>query len=398
MLDEQTLNTIHATAPVLAEHGLRIVQRMYTRMFAANPEIEALFNPANQRPSRQHGALAHAVWAYATHIHDPSVLGPTLQTIVNKHVAHGIEAAHYPIVGGHLLDAIGEVLGEAATPEILEAWGRAYFYLADILIAQEAALRAEQAGQPHGWRGLRDFAVVGKVVESDEITSFYLQSSDGNQLPAFTPGQYVPVLVKTPLHPQGTMRCYSLSCRPGLGHLRITVKREPEGQASATLHDQTELGHTLRLGMPCGDFVLRPTSNPLLLLSGGVGLTPMVSMLEHVLHTQQGRPVVFVHAARHGRVHALKHAVATLAATHPQLRQITAYSAPTPEDRPGQDFEIRGFVGPELLAEIYGQHPQLEAYVCGPRGFMAASLNNLRRIGVPDARVYYEFFGPASAL
>jgi len=398
MLDDKTVATIHATAPALKEHGLAIVQRMYTLMFAAEPGVQRMFNPANQRPSRQHGALAHAVWAYAANIHDPSVLFPTIALINHKHVAHRVRPEHYPIVGGHLLQAIGDVLGDAATPEIIEAWGRAYGFLADLLIANEQKLETELAEQPGGWSGMRPFIVAGKVIESDEVASFYLQPEDCGALPAFQPGQYAPVKVRTPLHPDGTVRCYSLSCRPGLGHLRITVKREPEGQASGHLHANVQEGDTLELGAPCGSFTLQESERPLLLLSGGVGQTPMVSMLEHAVQRRGDRPIWFVHAARNGRVHALRHQVAHLAATSPGVKTLTAYSEPTPEDRQGRDYDQRGFITPEALADIYSAQPDLDAYVCGPRPFMAAMLKGLSTIGVADERVNYEFFGPASAL
>lgn len=398
MLDDQTIATISATAPVLQTHGLAIVQRMYTLMFAAEPSIQRMFNPAAQRPSRQHGALAHAVWAYAANAHDPSVLFPTIELINHKHVAHRIQPEHYPIVGRHLLQAIRDVLGDAATPAIIEAWGRAYGFLADLFIANEAAIRSAQAGAPGGWSGLRPFMVVGRVTESDEIASFYLQPVDCQPLPDFRPGQYVPVSIKTPLYPEGTMRCYSLSCRPGLGHFRITVKHEPEGEVSGTLHSQIKAGDILELGMPCGNFSLQDSERPLLLLSGGVGQTPMVSMLEHTLHTRPGRSVWFVHAARSGRTHALRHQIAHIAASTPHVQTLTVYDQPTPEDRAGRDYDHRGRITREALADICAAQPELEAYVCGPRGFMQAMLGSLRDLDVAPDRIHYEFFGPASAL
>lgn len=398
MLDDQTVRVVRATAPVLQQHGLAIVQRMYALLFAAEPSIQALFNPANQRPSRQHGALAHAVWAYAANIHNPSVLFPAIELINHKHIAHRVRPEHYPLVGKYLLQAIQDVLGEAATPQIIEAWGRAYRFLADLLIANEEALTAKLAEQPGGWTGLRSFLVVGKVVESDEISSFYLQPADGAPLPLYRPGQYVPVRIRTALHPDGVMRCYSLSCRPGLHHWRITVKREPEGEASNHLHATTRVGDTLELGVPCGNFSLQYSDRPLLLLSGGVGQTPMVSMLEHALHAQQPRPIWFVHAARNGRVHALRHHVAHIAATNPQVQLLTAYDSPTPEDRQGRDYDMRGYVSEDALARIVAQVPGVEAYVCGPRPFLSAMLRGLSAAGVPEGSIHHEFFGPAAGL
>ncbi|KAG1245356.1 hypothetical protein G6F65_021275 [Rhizopus arrhizus] len=147
MLSPQIRALVKATAPVLKTHGVALTRHFYARMFDHNPELKHVFNQAHQAGGQQQLALAGAVTAYAEHIDDPSVLMPVVTRIVHKHVSLGIRPEHYAIVGKHLLASIREVLGEAATDELVDAWGAAYGQLADLLIAEEARLYAESAGR-----------------------------------------------------------------------------------------------------------------------------------------------------------------------------------------------------------------------------------------------------------
>ncbi|KOQ37939.1 NO-inducible flavohemoprotein, partial [Achromobacter xylosoxidans] len=284
MLSPQIRALVKATAPVLKTHGVALTRHFYARMFQHNPELKHVFNQGHQAGGEQQQALAGAVAAYAEHIDDPSVLAPVVTRIVHKHVSLGIRPEHYPIVGKHLLASIREVLGEAATDELVDAWAAAYGQLADMLIAEEARLYVDSATKPGGWTGWRAFRVVGKQPESAEITSFYLAPADGGEVPAYRPGQYVSVRVYVPELGLMQPRQYSLSDAPGQGRLRISVKREaggaqnPAGRVSNALHDHLQEGGVLDVAPPQGDFHLREDSDaPVVLLSGGVGLTPMVS-------------------------------------------------------------------------------------------------------------------------
>ena len=140
MLSSQHRELVKATVPVLREHGVALTSHFYRRMFSHNPELKHVFNQAKQEAGQQQQALALAVLGYAEHIDDPSVLAPVVMRITHKHVGLGIRAEHYPIVGHHLLSSISEVLGEAASDELLEAWRLAYGQLADLLIAAEQQL------------------------------------------------------------------------------------------------------------------------------------------------------------------------------------------------------------------------------------------------------------------
>lgn len=186
MLTQKTKDIVKATAPVLAAHGYTIIQRFYRRLFEAHPELKNVFNMAHQEQGQQQEALARAVYAYAENIEDPGSLAAVLRNIANKHASLDVKAEHYPIVGEHLLGAIKDVLGDAATDDIISAWAQAYGNLADVLMGMESELRETRAAQLGGWTGWRTFVVEEKRPESSVITSFILEPgrTAGRQLRA----------------------------------------------------------------------------------------------------------------------------------------------------------------------------------------------------------------------
>ena len=217
-------------------------------------------------------------------------------------------------MGKHLLAAIKDVLADAATDDVIAAWGEAYGLLAEIFIERERAIYEAQAAVAGGWTGYREFVVDRKIVESENVTSFYLRPKDGGRVAPYQPGQYITVKIEHPAAPTSP-RNYSLSDRPGLGHYRISVKREPSlnadapaGLVSNFLHDEIHEGDVLNIGPPCGEFTLDPKEvkdRTTVLLSGGIGITPVLSMLKSLVHRGATAPIHFVHAARNGRTHAL---------------------------------------------------------------------------------------------
>lgn len=260
---------------------------------------------------------------YARHIDQLDQLGDLVAKIINKHVALQILPEHYPIVGGCLLRAISEVLGsEIATPEVIAAWGAAYNQLADILIGAESAIYEQKAQAPGGWRGARAFKLVQKVQESAEITSLYLEPLDQGPILAAEPGQYIGLQLF--IDGQEVRRNYSLSALSNQGQYRISVKREPGGVVSNYLHDQCVVGTSIMLFPPAGEFTLQPSDKPLVLISGGVGITPTLPMLEAALATEC--PVHFIHCARNGQVHAFRDWVDELAQRYPQLKRFYCYA------------------------------------------------------------------------
>lgn len=395
MLDLHVRQTVKATAPVLETHGVDLTRHFYTRMFTHNPELREIFNQGHQRSGAQQQALAMAVAAYARHIDDPSVLMPVLERIAHKHVSLGIRAEHYGIVGRHLLASISEVLGQAATTEVIDAWAQAYGQLADVLIGLEGSLYRAASEQPGGWTGWRTFRVVRKQDESAEITSFELAPADGGAVPTFKPGQYVSVRVVVPELGHRQPRQYSLSDAPGKGHLRISVKREdgvadqPAGMVSNHLHQRLAEGDVIEVAPPAGEFFLHEDRDtPVVLVSAGVGITPMMAMLEH-LHAQgTSRSVRFFHAARHAGVQAFASRVRELVDALPDgaawivHEAVEAAGDDAVHDAPGR-LDLR-------------EHPlptNADHYLCGPSGFMAAQIAALRALGVPPERIHAEAFG-----
>jgi len=392
MLTPEQRAIVKSTVPLLESGGEALTTHFYKTMLAEHPEVRPFFNQAHQANGDQPRALANGVLMYARHIDQLEQLGGLVSQIINKHVSLQIEAAHYPIVGACLLRAIREVLGaEIATDAVIAAWGAAYGQLADILIGAEEKIYADVAAAPGGWRGARPFRVARKEVESDEITSFYLQPQDGGPLIAFQPGQYIGL--RLVVNGNEIRRNYSLSAAPNGVDYRISVKREAGGVASNYLHDQVQVGTVLDLFPPAGDFVLAASDKPLVLISGGVGITPTLAMLDAAL--QGTRPVHFIHCARNRQVHAFRHAIESRLAKHPQLQRFYAY-----DEHVGADDapDAVGHLQPQQLAQWLPASRDVDAYFLGPKPFMRQMKKQLRDLGVPEAQTRYEFFGPAGAL
>jgi nitric oxide dioxygenase len=401
-LSDNTIDLVKATVPALETHGLAITQRMYERMFQ-NPDIRDLFNQSHHgETGSQPKALAVAVLAYARNIDNLGALASRVERIAQKHVGLNILPEHYPAVGESLLGAIKDVLGEAATDEILTAWGEAYWLLADVLMAREKSIYRELAAGEGGWNGWRDFTVEETRPESEIICSFVLVPADGGPVLRHRPGQYLTFTLDVP--GVGLLkRNYSISSGPNARSYRISVKREarpgtPSGLASNWLHDQAGPGTRLRVAPPAGDFFLDEASNgPVVLLSGGVGLTPMMSMLESIVQSGSGRPVWYVHGARDRRSHAMGDHARALAAYGRNVTVRTYYEAPEAGDMVGHDYDEAGFISTDWLAR---HTPVSEAtyYLCGPRPFLRTYVGGLARAGAPLQRIRYEFFGPADEL
>jgi nitric oxide dioxygenase len=399
MLTSQTVEIVKATAPVLEQHGEALTRHFYKRMFSHNPEVAPFFNPAHQAGGTQQKALAAAICAYAANIDNLEVLGGAVELIAQKHASLRILPEHYPIVGANLLASIREVLGEAATEEIIGAWAEAYGFLADILIGREKQIYADQEGVKNGWSDFKPFRITCKVRESEIITSFYLEPVSGSGIPDFKPGQYITVRFPHPASGT-TMRNYSISNAPGEGCIRISVKREPHGFVSNYLHEQIKEGDEIELGPPCGEFFFDPTEKhgrPLMLISAGVGITPMLSILTSALAAHPGRPIYFVHGALNGQVHAFQNLVCELESKHPNLTVHYRYSEATDQDRSQPRHHSEGCIDAELLE---GLLPGRDAdyYFCGPKPFMVGIYHNLLKWGIPASQVHFEFFGPRQEL
>lgn len=402
-LSDTTIELVKATVPALEAQGTAVTDRMYEILFR-NPDIRDLFNQSHHGESgSQSRALTAAVIAYARNIDNLGVLASRVERITQKHVALNILPEHYHFVAEALLGAIKDVLGDSATPEILDAWGEAYWFLADLLIAREAITYSRLAAAPGGWNGWRDFVIESTRPESEVIRSFVLVPADGGRVMRHRPGQYLTFVLDQVPGAGRLKRNYSVSSGPDSRAYRISVKREvrpgsPPGIVSGWLHDQAGPGTVLKVAPPAGEFFLdEKDDGPVVLLSGGVGLTPMMSMLEAIVASGTGRPTWYVHGAENGRAHAMGAHARELAAKAQNVTVRTFYNVPDAADVAGRAYDERRVITAGWLQR---HTPLADAtyYLCGPRPFLRALVGGLARSGAALDRIRYEFFGPADEL
>ncbi|MFC7370782.1 NO-inducible flavohemoprotein [Fictibacillus iocasae] len=404
MLDQQTISIIKSTVPVLEKYGTAITTQFYQTLFQKHPELLNIFNHANQKQGRQQTALANVVYAAAVHIEKLETILPAVKQIAHKHRSLGVLPEHYPIVGENLLQAIKDVLGDAATDEIIDAWAKAYGVIADVFISVEKDMYHEAKNQHGGWDGYRHFVVDRKVAESDAITSLYLRPEDGKPLASFKPGQYITVKLQPEGEAYTHLRQYSMSDAPDHDYYRISVKRESgeagvDGVVSHYLHDAVQPGDILPITAPAGDFILEPIStHPVVLISGGVGITPMVSMLNTIAARQPERSVTFIHAAQNSSVHAFSEHVENLDHKHDSFQSYVCYSDPTDSDRALKRYDKEGWIDAKWLSSVVGETKDANFYFCGPVPFMQSVYHILKSWNLSPEKIHYEFFGPAREL
>ena len=284
--------------------------------------------------------------------------------------------------------------------------------------SRSAAPAAVPAGAarnaPGAWPLWREFRVTRRQYEDPDHTqcSFYLEPLDGAALPPFKPGQFLTFTLPwadagAPAQGGARMitRCYSLSDQPDPANYRVTIKRitdsneparAPPGVCSNHFHDRVHEGSVLKVKAPAGHFFIDPDpAVPAVLVAGGIGITPMMSMLRWSLAQQSGRTVHLYYGLRHGGEHAFKQVLEELARSHPDFHLHTSYSRPGPQDMPGRDYQQAGHVDIELLRRTlpHGRH---QFYVCGPAAMMQSLVPALVDWGVPQQDIHFEAFGPAS--
>lgn len=393
----QQIELVKATVPVLRENGVALTGYFYNRMLGNNPALKETFNMGHQRSGAQAQALAGAVLAYAENIEDPSVLLPVVELIAHKHVSLNIQAPDYSIVGENLLHSISEVLNISMEDPLIAAWAAAYGQLADLFISTEKAIYDQHQQTKGSWLGWRNFKIAKKVIESDEITSFYLAPVDGGDLPNYEAGQYISVRVFVQELNLRQPRQYTLSTSPQADYLRISVKREDakgelaEGWVSNTLHSLAE-GSEIEVSAPTGNFYLIDSKKRNVFISGGVGLTPMIAMLNQLVTLDMPQPVTFIHACRSSQVHAMKQHIHDLKAKFPRLSTFTAYEFPHDGDVFGVDYEAAGRL--DLASMDAALLPTTaDYYLCGPMPFMAEQHKALVARGIPAENIHSEAFG-----
>lgn len=270
----------------------------------------------------------------------------------------------------------------------------------------QAAVHAARANAANhlAWSGTRKLTMAAIVEESDDVKSFYLTDPAGAMLPRFEPGQYVTCHFDTTAGEKSLVRCYSLSDRPREEYYRLTVKQclpppenpgAPPGRGSSRLHAM-QVGDTLSVSAPRGGFFLDPSrKHPLVFIAGGIGVTPIVSMLAELAETNDPRKAYLFYGVRNSQQHVLRDQLEQLADTYPQLQQFVAYSQPLESDREQQDYQHRGRLSLDYVRGVV-PNDVYDYYLCGPGGMMESLVEGLLADGVPEDRILYEAFGPAS--
>ncbi|KAK1255693.1 hypothetical protein MKX07_007952 [Trichoderma sp. CBMAI-0711] len=405
----QQVKLVRDTIPALTEHGERITTTFYRNMLADHPELHNYFNTVNQANGRQPRALTAIILSFANNINHITELIPKMERMCQKHCSLGIQPEHYDIVGKYLIAAFGEVLGPAMTPSVQIAWNKAYWLLAKMLIGREAQLYHDW----QHWQGWRRFRIEQKVEESDDIYSFYLVPEDGKQLPSFLPGQYVSVRVQVPDKDYKQLRQYSLSEQPRPDYYRITVKRdrgsqtvrppsyltdsfgENPGVVSNVLIDQKKAGDIIELTHPAGEFFLDTynTSNaPLVLISAGVGVTPMVSILNSVIEKQPNRQISWVQGSRDSIPFFLH--IRKIARDKPNVKTNIFKTRLAESDLAGvtYDHDARIDLDKVKAEDLWLGNASTEYFICGPEQFMMEMAKRLREFGVGSERIKLELF------
>ncbi|MCP1243707.1 NO-inducible flavohemoprotein [Acetobacter lambici] len=393
MLDDQTRTIVSACVPALEAHGLAITQEMYRRLLS-KPEIRDLFNMSHQKDGEQPKALALAVLAYARNINNLGALGGMVERIAEKHVGLNILPEHYPFVGEALLGAIAHVLGDAATPEIMDAWGKAYWFLADVLTGREKQIYQAHAATPGGWTGWRSFTVRTIVVESSTIRSFDLVPTDQKPVMQHQPGQYLSFKLDIPDH-GSQRRNYSISSAPASDHYRLSIRKAEGGVVSSWFHDTVREGDELLVSAPAGEFACAPKPDvKTMFISAGIGLTPFMSALGEIEKQSLG-PIHFVHGTHAPDTQAFGAYVQDLARKGLIKADIFYSTGLSAEALATPDLALHaGRITPEWLASQI--KPDTHYWVCGPDQFMLDMITALKAQGVPQTHIHYEFFGSAS--
>ncbi len=315
------------------------------------------------------------------------------------HLSTAIESMTAPILLGYI---VAGLLLQLAIGITIGVWRRH----TDSSALGSVKFESPQAS-PAAWVGWREFSIVSREFEDESHTqcSFYLAPVDGAPLPPYEPGQFLTFSVQPAAAERPIIRCYSLSDRPVPGTYRITVKRNPgsaakaqlpEGACSSYFHDELHEGDVVKVKAPSGHFCIDANSSiPVVLIAGGIGITPMMSMLQWSLAERPEHEIHLYYGLRDGSQHAFKRRLDELASANPRFHLNVVYSRPGVNDLQGRDYQYVGHMDVDLLRRTlpHGQH---QFYVCGPSAMMESLVPELARWGVPQDNIHYEAFGPSS--
>ncbi|KAI2619774.1 globin-like protein [Hypomontagnella submonticulosa] len=418
------------TIPALRQHGEHISTVFYKTMLRDHPELHNYFNTVNMHTGKQPRALTALILAFASNIVNISELTPKLERVAQKHASLNIQPEHYEIVGKYLLRAFSAVLGPAMTTDVKLAWTKAYWVMAKMLTGREAHIYREF----ESWKGWRKFIISSKKNETLEgnIVSFTLKPIDGQPLPNFMPGQYVTLRITVPGMKYAQLRQYSLSDAPSYDHYRITVKRDlgsnwdyagsrdesltvssaassasdssigsvqpcRPGVVSNSLIDEFHEGDTIELTHPSGSFYLNPSmdnSMPLVLISAGICVAPLLSMLNTVVEKRINRPVSWIQASRHDA--PFQAHIDSVAKRLPNMRTKFFKSRLSDSDVLSYTSSFDNDFLSLTPDDLYLRNGSSEYYICGPEKFMYQAADHLRKNGVKPERVQFEIFSVGS--
>tara|TARA_R110000803_G_scaffold101673_6_gene169656 strand:- start:5441 stop:6622 length:1182 start_codon:yes stop_codon:yes gene_type:complete len=393
MLTDKHIAIIKTTIPLLENAGSAMTTHFYQRLFVHNPELQDIFNMSNQHTGRQQVALFEAIAAYAKNIENLSALTTAVERIAQKHTSFNIQAEHYAIVGQHLIETLRELAPEAFTPNVEEAWTSAYQFLAGIFINRETELYQQRLIEVGGWQGARAFKVIDKVVESELVTSFIFAPVDQQAVIDFIPGQYLGLEVQPTGNDYKEIRQYSLSNKPNGKNYRISVKREQQGvpgKVSNYLHQAVNIADEVKLYPPAGDFFFVDRQTPTVLISAGVGITPMQGMLETLAENNHNQPVHFLHACEASEQHSFAQRTSELINQNNWQQNIWYRTEEV--QKPHINKGMMDLATVDLPTE------NGNFYLCGPIAFMQFAKQQLLKLGVGESNIHYEVFGPHATL
>lgn len=280
---------------------------------------------------------------------------------------------------------------------------------------------ADRAKRELTWNGKRKFRVARRVYEdrNKDICSFYIQPHDNKAVPPFRPGQFLTFELPIPGQPQPVVRCYSLSDAPReQAEYRVSIKKlgappnaptgTPAGLSSNYFHDQVQEGDIIEVFAPAGEFYLdQESERPVVLIGGGVGLTPVVSMLNWLASSNSNREVWFFYGVRNREEHAMYDNIKEITRENPNIKAVVAYSQPSSTCKKGEDYDHEGFISVELIKRILSEQDDSSSaqkpssnnyvfYICGPPPMMDMVTKDLSQWGVPEEDINFEAFGPAT--
>ncbi len=388
-LTDKTIKTIKATAPIIEQNTAELTKKFYPFLFTRNPTIKIFFNREHVRNGTLPRAVTASIIEYANNIDNLDAIKPLINDIAEKHASLNIKPVQYSVVIKCMLEVIGKSLGTKGTHAAKRAWEEALENLANIIIEAETRKYEETLAKEGGWKGYKKFIITDKVNESNLITSFYLKPADGRTIVTSKAGQYISIMLELP--EKGTVfRNYSLSSSPNSNYYRISVKREENGLVSNYLHDTLCQGDKVSVNPPYGLLCLNETDKPAVLISGGVGITPMMSILQNAADQKLTRQVYFIHGTRNQGTHAFKNDVVTLTADHKNFCHHFFYSrnsVKSVDTAPGR-------ITMNSVKEIVNHQKDAEFYLCGPAQMMRDLYLELINWGVTPNNIIYEYFGP----